>query len=132
MAPYELEAALNVQDVLTAPGPALEAGKWYQVAVTGELTAEKKWRMRLYVDGKQVHEGTTKHLAATLTIPPSAILGVELFYFHYCYYSDLIGRTLVFSRPLAADDLAGFRPSDLWKPVWPTTAATEASTVPCV
>jgi hypothetical protein len=108
-APYQLQAALNVNDVFTAADAKLDADRWYQVAVTGEPTADKKWRVRLYLDGKLVHEGTTKQLAAPLTLPPSVVLGAEIFYFHDAYYRGLVGRTLVFDRPLAAADLSSLK-----------------------
>lgn len=82
--------AAHVNDVFTADALALDTGRWYQVAVTGEPTADKKWRVRLFVDGNVVHEGTTRHLAAPLTLPPSAVLGAEIFYFHDAYYRGLL------------------------------------------
>lgn len=104
-APYRLAAALNVNDVFESTAE-LRADRWYHVAMTGETTPEKKWRVRLYVDGKPVHEGVTEKFDAPATAPPSIILGAELFYFHDAYYRGLIGRTTVFGRALAADDLA--------------------------
>jgi hypothetical protein len=94
-----LQAALNVNDVFTAADARLDADRWYQVAVTGEPTADKKWKVRLYLDGKPVHEATTKQLAAPLTLPPSVVVGAEIFYFRDSYYRGLVGRTLVFGRP---------------------------------
>lgn len=99
-APYKLGARLNVNDRFTADETRLEAGRWYHVALTGEPTATGKWRIRLYLDGRQVLDGTTEKLTAPLTIPPSIILGAEIFYFHDAYYRGLIGRTLVFDRAL--------------------------------
>ncbi len=92
--------------------PGLDAGRWYQVAVSGEPTAEGRWRVRLYLDSVQVHEGTTQRLRAPLTLPPSAALGAEIFYFHDSYYRGLVGRTLGFDRPLWAADLRGLKPAD--------------------
>lgn len=109
-APYQLQAALNVNDVFTATDAKLDADRWYQVAVAGEPTADKKWTVRLFLDGKMVHEGTTKQLAAPLNLPPSVVLGAEIFYFHDAYYRGLVGRTLVFDRPLAPADLAALKP----------------------
>jgi hypothetical protein len=43
---------------------------------------------------------------AAPTIPPSLILGAELFYLHDAYFRGLIGRTVVFDRALAADEVA--------------------------
>jgi hypothetical protein len=110
-APYQLQAALNVNDVFTAADAKLDADRWYQVAVTGEPTADKKWTVRLYLDGKLVHEGTTKQLAAPLTLSPSVVLGAEIFYFHDAYYRGLVGRTLVFDRPQGAVDLTALKPT---------------------
>ncbi len=109
-APYQLQAALNVNDVFTAADAKLDADRWYQVAVTGEPTADKKWTVRLYIDGKLVHEGTTKQLATPLTLPPSVVVGAEIFYFHDAYYRGLVGRTLVFDRLLGAADLTALKP----------------------
>jgi hypothetical protein len=78
--------------------------------VPGEPTADRKWKVKLYLDGKLVHEGTTKQLAAPLTLPPSVVLGAEIFYFHDAYYRGLVGRTLVFDRPLGAADLTALKP----------------------
>jgi hypothetical protein len=109
-APYQLQAALNVNDVFTATDAKLDTDRWYQVAVTGEPTADKKWKVRLFLDGKMVHEGMTKQLAAPLNLPPSVVLGAEIFYFHDAYYRGLVGRTLVFDRALGATDLAALKP----------------------
>jgi len=109
-APYQLQAALNVNDVFTAGDTKLDADRWYQVAVTGEPTADKKWKVRLYLDGKLVHEGTTKQLAAPLTLPPSVVVGAEIFYFHDAYYRGLVGRTLVFDSSQGATDLTALKP----------------------
>jgi len=111
-APYRLQAALNVNDVFTADEVKLDADRWYRVAVSGEPTADATWRVKLYLEGTLVHEGTTKQLAAPLTLPPSVVLGAEIFYFHDAYYRGLIGRTLVFDRTLGAADLAGLKPAD--------------------
>jgi hypothetical protein len=108
--PYRLSAALNVNDVITTVEPTIEADRWCQVALIGEPNADKKWRVRLYVDGKQVQEGTTKALAAPMSIPPSLIFGAEIFYFHDAYYRGLIGRTLVFDRAIDEVALRGLRP----------------------
>jgi hypothetical protein len=64
-----------------------------------------KWDIRVYLDGKQVGEGLTKW-ESTATIPPSLILGAEIFYFHDAYYRGLIGHTLIFDRTLSADEIA--------------------------
>jgi hypothetical protein len=110
-APYRLQAALNVNDVFTAGEVEMAADRWYQVAVTGEPTPDRKLRVRLYLDGRAVHEGTTNQLASPLTLPPSVVLGAEIFYFHDSYYRGLVGRTLVFDRPLDAAALTGLRPA---------------------
>jgi hypothetical protein len=103
-APYRLSAAVNVNDVFTSAAP-VAAGRWQHVALTGE-PAGGKWRVRLYLDGKQVHEGTTAKADAPASIPPSLILGAEIFYFHDAYYRGLIGRTLVFERALSGEEVA--------------------------
>jgi hypothetical protein len=101
-APYQLGASLNVNDSLTAKEP-IDAGRWYHVALTGTPTENKKWRVRMYLDGKLVQEGVTTKLDAPMSIPPSLILGAELFYMHDAYYRGLIGRTLVFDQALAGE-----------------------------
>lgn len=103
-APYRLSAALNVGEVFTAK-PDLVADRWQHVAMTGEPVGGK-WRVRLYLDGKPIHEETTTKLAAPMQVPPSLILGAEIFYFHDSYYRGLLGRTLVFERTLAAEEIA--------------------------
>ncbi len=104
-APYTLGAALNVGDQFTSE-VRLEAGRWYHVALTGETTPNRRWRVRLYLDGRLVHEGVSRTMEAPATIPPSLILGAELFYLHDSYYRGLIGRTTVYDRALAAAEIA--------------------------
>ena len=103
-APYKLAAALNVNDRFTSD-TKIEAGRWSHVALTGEPTANKLWRVRLYLNSQLVHEGETKQLASPLTIPPSIVLGTEIFYFHHAYYRGLIGRTTVLNRALTGQEL---------------------------
>jgi hypothetical protein len=98
-APYRLNVSLNVGENFTA-GEKIEADRWYHVAVTGVPTNDRKWRIRMYLDGKLVMEGMTKKLEAPITVPPSLILGAEYFYLHDAYYRGLIGRTLIFDRAL--------------------------------
>lgn len=109
-APYRLQAALTVNNVFTAADAKLDADHWYQVAVTGEPTADKKWNVRLFLDGKLVHEGVTKQLAAPLSLPPSIVVGADIFYFHDAYYRGLVGRSLVFDSSLGAADLTALKP----------------------
>jgi len=104
-APYRLAAALNVNDRFSS-NTRLEAERWYHIAVTGEPTPGRKWQVRLFLDGKQVQEWTTQKLESPLSIPPSLILGAELFYMHDAYYRGLIGRTTVYNRPLPAEEIA--------------------------
>ena len=74
--------------------------------MTGEPTSGKKWRIRLFLDGKPIQEGVTQKMEAPTSIPASLVLGTELFYFHSSYYRGLLGRTLVFDRALSAEKLA--------------------------
>jgi hypothetical protein len=104
-APYGLGAALNVND-LFASEARLRAGRWYHVAMTGEPTGNRRWRVRLYLDGRLVHDGVSQTAEAPTTIPPSLILGAELFYLHDSYYRGLIGRTTVYDRALGAAEVA--------------------------
>ena len=75
------------------------------VALTGEPTQNKQWRIKLYLNNRLVHEGETKQLASPLTIPPSIVLGTEIFYFHHAYYRGLIGRTTVLNRALTEAEI---------------------------
>lgn len=102
-APYRLEARLDVNDVFTSE-PLIHAGRWQRVAMTCEAV-EKNWRVRLWIDGRQVQEGTSKKLPAPAQISPSCVLGTEIFYFHDCHYRGLIGRTLIFPRALGEAEL---------------------------
>jgi hypothetical protein len=109
-APYQLQASLDNNDRFTATNTPIEAGRWYQVAMTGEPTPDHRWRVRLYIDGQLVNDRTTQKLASPAGIAPSVILGAELFYFHNAYYRGLIGRTLLFDRTLEASTLSGLSP----------------------
>lgn len=102
-APYQLAARINVNDVIESP-TKIEADRWSHIAMTAKPT-DGKWDIRVYLDGKQVGEGLTKW-ESTATIPPSLILGAEIFYFHDAYYRGLIGHTLIFDRTLSADEIA--------------------------
>jgi hypothetical protein len=104
-APYRLAATLNVNDSFVADA-TLQADRWSHLALTGKPTADKKWQVRLYLDGKLVKEGVTQKFAAPATIPPSLILGAELFYLHSSYYRGLIGRTTLFDRTLTDEQVA--------------------------
>lgn len=111
-APYQLMGLLDNNDQITSKDVTLEAGRWYQVAMTGEPTSEQRWRIGLYLDSKQIQESTTQKFLSPAGIPPSVILGAELFYFHNAYYRGLIGRTLLFDRPLNANDLSALRAAE--------------------
>src|SRR5262249_33940584 len=67
-APYRLAAALNVNDVFEAKA-AVAADRWQHVALTGE-PAGKFWKARLYLDGKEVVEGTSAKFTAPANVPP--------------------------------------------------------------
>ena len=97
-APYTLSAKINVNDVISSP-TKLDAGRWYHVALTAE-PKDGQWLVRTYIDGKQSAEGMTKKFPSDSVIPPSLILGCEIFYFHSSYYRGLIGQTMVFNRSL--------------------------------
>ncbi len=83
----------------------LEADRWSHVAMTAE-PADGQWRVRLFLDGKQVGEGLTKKFPSDSAIVPSLILGAEIFYLHDAYYRGLIGHTLVFERTLSPAEVA--------------------------
>lgn len=105
-APYRLQARLNVSDRITASEPTLAADRWYHVAMTCEPTADKKRLVRLFVDGKPVHEAKTEKLESPTSMPSSLILGAELFYMHDAYYRGLIGRTMLLDHALSPAELA--------------------------
>ncbi len=102
-APYKLAARINVNDVIESPTP-IEANRWSHIAMTAEPT-DDKWRVRTFLDGQPIGEGLAK-LPPSQTIPPSLILGAEIFYFHDAYYRGLIGHTLIFDRSLSAEEIA--------------------------
>jgi len=103
-APYRLQAAVNVNDRFDAD-VRVDADRWTSLAMTGEPTPERQWRIRIYVDGKRVREGVTEKFDAPATIPPSLILGSELFYLHDAWYRGLIGRTTLLDRVLPEDQI---------------------------
>jgi len=105
-APYRLEAAVNVNDRFLSDAK-IDADRWISVAMTGEPTEAKKWRIRLYVDGQRVLEGVTQKFDAPASIPPSLILGSEIFYLHDAWYRGLIGRTTLLDRALSDAEVAG-------------------------
>jgi hypothetical protein len=75
--------------------------------MTGVPTANKQWQITLFIDGKQVATGETKKFEAPNVIPPSIVLGAELFYLHDAYYRGLIGRVTVLDRAVTAEELKG-------------------------
>jgi hypothetical protein len=102
-APYRLSVRVNVNDT-TSSDAVVEAGRWQHVAMTCE-PAEGQWRVRLWLDGRAVGEGATKKFPSPASIPPSIVLGTEIFYFHDAYYRGLIGRTVVLDHPASPDEL---------------------------
>jgi hypothetical protein len=105
-APYRLSACLNVNDTVTS-GATLEAGRWRHVAMTAAPEAGQ-WRVRLFLDGKPAGEGLSAKFASPASIPPSCILGSELFYLHDAWYRGLIGRTILLGRPAALGEIEAF------------------------
>ncbi|MDB5387722.1 MAG: hypothetical protein JWM11_3368 [Planctomycetaceae bacterium] len=103
-APYQLEARINVNDVITSE-TKIAADNWVHVALTAE-PSNGQWHIRLYQDGKPVGAGTTKKFPADSPIVWSMILGSEIFYFHDAYYRGLIGRTLIFDRKLTDSEIS--------------------------
>ncbi len=101
-APYKLAARVNVNDVFESP-TAIEADRWTHIAMTASPDGEQ-WRVRTFLNGQPMNEGLAK-LSTSQPIPPSLILGVEIFYFHDAYYRGLIGRTLVFERALTPPEI---------------------------
>jgi hypothetical protein len=104
-APYPLQAAFNVNDRFQSSA-TVEADKWSHVALTAEPTEAKKWRVRIYLNGKKVAEGVTEKLEATGQTAPSLIFGSELFYLHDSWYRGLIGRTMLLDRALDESQIA--------------------------
>jgi hypothetical protein len=102
-APYQLAARINVGETI-ASETQIAADRWHHVAMTGQPEGGQ-WRVRLYLDGKQVGEGVTQKCPADAPVVPSLILGAEIFYFHDAYYRGLIGRTLVLERALSSEEI---------------------------
>lgn len=102
-APYQLAAFINVSDAIKSD-TKLEANRWYHAAMTAEPDAGQ-WRVRLFVDGKQVGEGLTTKFPADSNVVPSVVFGAELFYLHSSFYRGLIGRSLIFDRALSASEI---------------------------
>jgi hypothetical protein len=102
-APYTLSAKINMNDVISSP-TKLDAGHWYHVALSAE-PKDGQWLVRTYIDGNLTAEGMTKKFPSDSVIPPSLILGCEIFYFHSSYYRGLIGQTLVFNRSLNGGEI---------------------------
>jgi hypothetical protein len=100
--PYTLGVSLGFADWFWTESK-LEAGRWYDLAVTGVSKGDEKLKIRIYVDGKLVKEDVSAKFTQ-LNISPSLVLGTELFYFEGAY-RGLIGHTTVFDRALTADDL---------------------------
>jgi hypothetical protein len=103
-APYPLQAAFNVNDRFQSTA-TVPADRWSHVAMTAEPTESKKWRVRLFLDGRKVAEGVTEKLDAPAQIPPSMILGSEIFYLHDSWYRGLIGRTMLLDRAVAEGEI---------------------------
>jgi hypothetical protein len=108
--PYNLLLRLNVNERFESKA-AIEADKWIHVAATAEPTPEKKWKVKLYVDGKCVHEGVSEKNTPPLQLPPSLILGAEIFYLHDAFYRGLIGRVTLFDKALSEEELKKFSES---------------------
>ena len=104
-APYPLQAAFNVNDRFQSTA-TVEADRWSHVAMTAEPTETKKWRVRVYLNGKKVVEGVTEKLDAPVQIPPSLILASEIFYLHDSWYRGLIGRTMLLDHALNEGEVA--------------------------
>lgn len=106
--PYRLQASLNVNDRFESK-PTLDADRWYQVAMVCTPQAGK-WRVRLFVDGQQVHEGVTEKMTSPTGIPPSVVLGTEIFYFHDSFFRGELGRTTIFHRELTVEEIKALAP----------------------
>ncbi|MFO0867764.1 MAG: LamG-like jellyroll fold domain-containing protein [Pirellulales bacterium] len=102
-APYSLVARINVNDRFPS-STQLAAHRWYHVALTAEPAGEH-WRIRTFLDGQVVAEGTTKSLPSTAPIPDSLILGAELFYLHDAYYRGLLSQVLVLNRAGSLEEI---------------------------
>jgi hypothetical protein len=104
-APYPLQAAFNVNDRFQST-EKVEADRWSHVALTAEPAESKKWRVRVYLNGRKVVEGVTEKMDAPQQIPPSFILGSEIFYLHDSWYRGLIGRTMMLDRALSEAEIS--------------------------
>jgi len=104
-APYPLQAAFNVNDRFQSTA-TVEADQWSHVAMTAEPTEAKKWRVRLFLNGRKVADGVTEKLEATGQVAPSLIFGSELFYLHDSWYRGLIGRTMLLDHAAGEAEIA--------------------------
>ena len=66
---------------MTAPIPLRSAARPGAVTALRSVP-DKKCDVKLYLDGELVHNGVTRKFEAPTTIPPSLILGAEIFYLH--------------------------------------------------
>ena len=102
-APYKLAARLNVNDRFESE-PIIPANKWSHVAMTAKAS-NKFWKVKLFVNGESVAEGISQKFTSDTVIPPSLILGAELFYLHDAYYRGLIGHTIILERSLSQNEV---------------------------
>lgn len=102
-APYHLAAWLNVNDRMVTAA-VVEPERWQHVAMTCE-PSDGQWRVRLYLDGREVGGGVTAKLGVSETVPDSLILGSEYFYLHCHYYRGLIGPVMVQERCLTGSEV---------------------------
>jgi hypothetical protein len=104
-APYKLVARIDCGETI-ATAAVVTADGWHHAAATGEPTPDGKWKVRVFLDGKQAAEGVSGKLPVPAVMPESLILGTEIFYFKGSHYRGLIGRTMVFDRPLPPGEIA--------------------------
>jgi hypothetical protein len=102
-APYHLACWLNVNDRVVTEA-VIEPDRWQHVAMTCEPDGGQ-WRVRLYLDGREVGGGMTAKLGVSESVPDSLILGGEYFYLHCHYYRGLIGPVMVLERCLTGAQL---------------------------
>ncbi len=103
-APYRLTTRINATETFTS-SETVDAERWVHIAMTA-APVDGQWRVRLFLNGRQVHEGTTTKVPNDAPVVPSLVLGAEIFYFHDAYYRGLIGRVVVLDHPVNVDEIA--------------------------
>jgi hypothetical protein len=102
-APFILQARVNNKDRIDS-SVSLQADRWYHVTMTAKPEHEGL-RIRLFVDGEPVGEGTASLPTSELSVSDNIVLGAELYYLHDAYFRGSIGRVVVLTRELEPSEI---------------------------